>query len=91
MPIKEASKKDLRKSKKRAARNKKVTIAAKVLIKKARKAIVAQEKETALELINKTIKTVDKAAQKGIIKKNTAARAKSRLMKRYNKLVAEKK
>jgi ribosomal protein S20 len=36
------------------------------------------------ELVRKTLKTFDKAAKKGAIKKNAAARGKSRLQLRLN-------
>ena len=84
MPIKKSAKKTLRKDKKRALRNKNIKTEAKTLIKKTRKAIDSKAKNTQ-ELIKKTIKKLDKAAQKGIIKKNTVARKKSRIMKRLNK------
>ena len=35
-------------------------------------------------LVNDAIKKIDKAAKKGVIKKNTAARKKTRLMKKLN-------
>ena len=35
-------------------------------------------------LVNDAIKKIDTAAKKGVIKKNTAARKKSRLMKKVN-------
>jgi small subunit ribosomal protein S20 len=38
-----------------------------------------------------TVSSIDKAAQKGLIHKNTAARLKSRLMARLNALAAAKK
>ncbi|MBU4454999.1 30S ribosomal protein S20, partial [Patescibacteria group bacterium] len=38
----------------------------------------------AKELVMKTMKALDKAAQKGIIKKNTRDRKKSRLQKKFN-------
>ncbi len=38
-----------------------------------------------LDLIKQSVKALDKAAQKGVIKKGTAARKKSRLMKKLNK------
>ena len=84
MPVKKSAKKTLRKDKKRAFRNQNVKLEAKILIKKTRKAIDSKAKE-AQELVKKTIKKLDKAAQKGIIKKNTVARKKSRIMKRLNK------
>ncbi len=46
--------------------------------KTARKAIVAGGKLTA-ESLSKAYQAIDKAAKRGIIKKNTAARKKSRL------------
>ncbi len=46
--------------------------------KTARKAIAAGDKLTA-ESLSKAYQAIDKAAKRGIIKKNTAARKKSRL------------
>lgn len=37
-----------------------------------------------IELVKDAIKKIDKAVNKGVIKKNTAARKKSRLMKKVN-------
>ncbi len=36
------------------------------------------------DLVNEAVKKIDKALSKGVIKKNTAARKKSRLMKKVN-------
>ncbi|NQT49818.1 30S ribosomal protein S20 [Candidatus Kuenenbacteria bacterium] len=84
MPQLQQAKKALKKSQKRAARNKAITSTVKTLVKKSRQAIERKEAE-AETLIKQTIQKIDKAAQKGIIKKNTAARKKSRLMKGFNK------
>ena len=86
MPIKKAAFKQIRQTKKRTLRNKKVKDNLKYLIKKSRKLIEAKKKDEAKDWVVKTIKALDKAAQKKIIKKNTAARRKSRLMKRLNSL-----
>lgn len=86
MPIKQAAFKHIRQSKKRYLKNKRVKGNLKLLIKKSRKLIESKKKDEANELIKKAIIALDKAAQKGIIKKNTAARKKSRLMKRLNNL-----
>lgn len=86
MPIKKASSKHWRQTKKRTIHNKKVKGSLKFLIKKSRKLIEAKKKDEAKEEIRKAIIALDKAAQKGIIKKNNAARKKSRLMKRLNSL-----
>lgn len=83
MPNTKSAQKELRKSKKRAIHNKKIKEEVKTLIKKSRKAIEAKE-ETAKDLVGKTLKAIDKAAQKGIIKKNTRDRRKSRLHKKLN-------
>jgi small subunit ribosomal protein S20 len=48
-------------------------------IRSIRRAIVAKDHKTALELLPNTFSVVDRSAQFGIIKKNTAARYKSRL------------
>ena len=79
-----SAKKELRKSAKKQAYNKKINDNLKDLVKKSRKAIEASDAK-AKELVDKTIKAIDKAAQKGVIKKNTRDRNKSRLQKSLNK------
>ncbi len=51
------------------------------VIKEYKKLIVGKKSKEAEKLIPKLQKAIDKAAKRGIIKKNTAARRKSRLMK----------
>lgn len=84
MPNKKSAIKELRKSKTRQQRNMVVKETIKTLTKKSRKAIETGEKDAA-ELVAKTLKAIDKAAQKGIIKKNTRDRKKSRLHTKLNK------
>lgn len=84
MPIAKSAKKELRKSAKRKISNKKKEDNLKKLIKQSRKAIEAKDK-TAPDLVAQTLKALDKAAQKGVIKKNTRDRKKSRLQRRLNK------
>lgn len=86
MPIKKAGHKALRQSYKRRTKNLSVTNNIKSLRKKAIKAIAAGQKDTAKELVTKTNKALDKAAQKKVIKKNTVARLKSRLVKKLSAL-----
>ncbi|MBV9216612.1 MAG: 30S ribosomal protein S20 [Acidobacteria bacterium] len=50
-------------------------------IKKLRASVAAHDKAGSTELLNPTISLIDKAVNKGIIHKNTAARYKSRLTK----------
>lgn len=86
MPQKKSAKKALRQSKKRAERNKRVKLNIKYLIKQTEKAIKNNDKTKALEWYKKVQKAIDKATKSNIYKKNTAARKKSRLMKKINKL-----
>ena len=84
MPNTQSAKKELRKSDKKRIYNKKIKDNIKTLIKKSRKAITANDSK-AKELVCTTLKTIDKACQKGIFKKNTCNRKKSRLHQKLNK------
>ena len=64
---------------KNTVRNKIATGVVKSAIKKTREALSADNIADAQEWLKKATKAIDKAAQKKIIKKNTAARKKSRL------------
>jgi small subunit ribosomal protein S20 len=66
---------------KRRVRNRVYRGSARTYVKRARLAIEAGEKDSAVEATQVAIRVLDKAAQKGIIHKNNAARRKSRLMK----------
>lgn len=55
-------------------------------IKKLRSALTAADKNQSTELLNPTVSLIDKAVNKGIIHKNTAARYKSRLTKHVTEL-----
>lgn len=55
-------------------------------IKKLRTSVAASDKSGSVELLNPTVSMIDKAVNKGIIHKNTAARYKSRLTKHVNDL-----
>ena len=57
-------------------------------IKKARTAVVSNEANAA-EKVNAACIKIDKAAAKGLIHKNTAARKKSRLVKAYQAASAQ--
>lgn len=81
MPNKQNAKKALRQTLKRAALNKTRREAYKNALKKAVKSTDAESKD----LVRQAQKALDKAAKRGVIKKNTAARKLSRLMKKINK------
>lgn len=84
MAHKKAAIKHLRQTKIRTTRNKAVKAGLKSILKKTDHA--AEAKGADLDaLVRSTIQSLDKAARRGVIKKNTAARKKSRLLKRINK------
>jgi len=76
-----------RQNEKRHVRNKAVRSELKTRVKRAITA-AQQGDENAAEITTTAIKRLDKAASKGIIHKNAAARRKSRLQKRVNKAAA---
>jgi small subunit ribosomal protein S20 len=86
MPIKKSAIKALRQSDKRAVRNRNVKESLAYLRRMLRKAIDAKELSKAEELAKKVIKSVDKAVQNKVVKKNTGSRIKSRVMLSLNKL-----
>jgi small subunit ribosomal protein S20 len=57
-------------------------------IRAMRKAITSKDAKAATELLPKTFSEIDRSAKLGIIKKNTAARYKSRLHLRIKALAA---
>jgi small subunit ribosomal protein S20 len=57
----------------------------KTSVAKAEQLIAAKDTEAAQDEVVKAASALDKAAQKGIIHPNQAARRKSRLMRRLNK------
>jgi len=85
MPITKSAKKALRQSLKRRARN--ITFKNKIknLIKEVKSLVSQKKPEEAKKILPKVYKALDKAAKVGIIKKNTAARKKSRLAKAINR------
>jgi len=76
-----SSKKDARRSAVRAVRNRGLKSSVKTKITKARRAIQDGDSE-AVELGAVAVSALDRAAAKGLLHRNNAARRKSRLMKR---------
>jgi small subunit ribosomal protein S20 len=60
----------------------------KTQLKKLRAAITAGKAAEAKALLPETFGVIDRSVQKGVVKKNTAGRYKSRLTKRVNALPA---
>ncbi len=57
-------------------------------IKNVKKAVTQGKIKEAKEMASKAYGAIDKAAKTGVIKKNAAARKKSRLMKSINRILA---
>ncbi len=75
--------KRIRQSEKRRLRNKAYKSKMKTFIKKVR---TSESYEEALQRLKEAYSVIDKLAQKGIIKKNTAANKKARLARFVNML-----
>src|SRR5918912_1834167 len=85
-----SSKKDARRSVVRAARNRAIRSAVKTRINRVRRAL-AERGEAAEEvdqLAANAVSALDRAASKGVLHPNNAARRKSRLMKRLQAAAA---
>ncbi len=78
MPITQSAKKAIRGSLRKKAFNDRRKKAMKEVIKNIEKT-VKKDKAEAGKMLSSAFKAIDKAAKKGVIKKNTAARRKSRL------------
>ncbi|PIR72671.1 MAG: 30S ribosomal protein S20 [Candidatus Nealsonbacteria bacterium CG10_big_fil_rev_8_21_14_0_10_36_24] len=85
MPITKSAKKALRQNIKRRARNLVYKKKMKAIIKKVRGLVLEKKIEEAKKLLPEVYKILDKGAKVGVIKKNTAARKKSRITKLVNK------
>lgn len=85
MPITKSAKKALRQNKRRRERNLRKFDVLKETVKEFKKLAADNKKEEALKLLPQLYKVIDKSAKSGIIKKNTANRKKSRLIKMLNK------
>ena len=88
MPVSKSVQKQARVNERRRMRNKSVRGQARTNITKAEKLIFSGELESAREAVMVAISSLDKAAEKGVIHPNNAARHKSRLMKKLNDALA---
>lgn len=86
MPIKHAALKQIRKDRKRQRRNQAIRAELKTLTKRLIGLLKAQKTEEAGQLLRVVAKRYDHAASRHVIHRNTAARYKSRLMRRVARL-----
>jgi len=87
MPIITSAKKALRGSKRKRVFNLKRKETMKTAIKEVKKLLVDKKPDEAKKSLSNAYQAIDKAAKRGIIKKNTAARKKSRLSAQIKKTV----
>jgi small subunit ribosomal protein S20 len=80
--------KDVKKSRERHERNIAVKSRIKTFVKKAKSTIATGDADAMFKAVSAAASVSDKAAEKGIIHKNAAARRKSRLMRQANKAKA---
>ncbi len=87
MPNNASAEKRMRQEQRRRTFNRITKSVVKTNITKARQAIAAPNltEEQTNDAVRAAIRELDKAAKKGVIHKNNAARRKSRLMKQLNK------
>lgn len=71
---------------KRRMRNRVYRGTARTYVRKAEAAIKVGDAQASQEEVLKAIRALDKAASKGVIHKNNAARRKSRLVKKLNSM-----
>ena len=88
MPIKKSAKKRVRIAEKRQLHNKSIRSQVKTSITKAEQLIFSGELEAAGTAVITAISSLDKAAEKGVLKSNNSARRKSRLMKKLNQALS---
>ena len=88
MPNTKSAQRQVRVAERKRLRNKSVSSLCKTSITKAEKLIFSGELEAAKKAVDVAISSLDKAAEKGILHANNAARRKSRLMKKLNEAQA---
>ena len=88
MPVIKSSQKQAKVDERRRLRNKSIRSLCKTNITKAERLIFLGELESAQKVVMAAVSSLDKAAEKGVIHPNNAARRKSRLMKKLNEALS---
>lgn len=86
MPVTKTTKRRPRQIERRTAVNSKRILEMRKLIKEANSLLNNKNATEAEKILPKIYKAIDKAAKRGVIKKNSASRRKSRIMKKINNL-----
>ena len=88
MPVIKSSQKQAKVDERRRLRNKSIRSLCKTNITKAERLIFLGELESAQKVVMAAVSSLDKAAEKGVIHPNNAARRKSRLIKKLNEALS---
>ena len=86
MPNIKSAKKSIKQDAKRTIANTAIRSKIKNDMKKVEVAVSSNDKKKAQERLNVFVSDIDKACSKGIVKKNTCARQKSRLNKKVKEM-----
>lgn len=86
MAIIQSAKRAIRGSERRRVYNERRSKAMKEIVKEVKALAIAKDTKSAQALLPKAFKAIDKASKTNFIKKNTASRKKSRLVKMINKI-----
>jgi small subunit ribosomal protein S20 len=85
VPNIKSAKKRARTTEVRALRNASIKSSVKTAIRRCNEALINAGPEGSVQELNRAFSTVDRAAKKGVVHRNQAARRKSRLARRANK------
>ncbi|MBN1188738.1 MAG: 30S ribosomal protein S20 [Dehalococcoidales bacterium] len=88
MPTTKTAEKEMRVAARRQARNKSIRSLTKTKVKTAEEMISSGNLDAAKAKLKIAVSTLDKEAARGAVHSNNAARRKSRLVKKFNKMVA---
>jgi small subunit ribosomal protein S20 len=83
-----SAEKRVRQAEQRRLRNRSVRAATRTQVRKAQPLMAAGHLDEAQSAVREAVSALDKAAEKGVIHANNAARHKSRLMLKYNSAVS---
>ena len=86
MPNMKNAKKKVRVIAKKKENNNEFVASMRTAIKNVEKAVKGNDKNKAGKNLKVAVKRIDKAVSKGVVKKNTSARNKSRLSKKVNEM-----
>lgn len=86
MPVSKSAEKVMRSSERKRLRNKSLETLCKTNVAKAERLILSGDLDTAKKAVATAVTTLDRAAERGIIHPNNAARRKSRLVKKFSQV-----